>query len=354
MKMRWVPLGAAALVPAVLFLLLPPLGYAGLWDPHELRVADLARGHVDADAQPPLPLWSIALGFKIFGVHDWSGRLPLALWGLAGALFTYAWVARLVDRRAGAYAAIALATMPLYFVQARTMLGGIVGMSAVTASFGALAVACFDASARRWAWLLVAAVALAAGLFGAGALLGVALPAAAVGGAWAIARLSRARAFDRVADGVGIASLGVGLAVAIVAMRKHDAHAALWLGGVPAVAANTSFTHVLSRLGHALAPWSAFAPLALGRLFVAPPVENQAARERESALRVALLVAAGAALAAHTWLATVGIDVPFVAPAILAAAAAITLFDFERGAPPSIALGAGTAVLLGVLLVDFR
>src|ERR1700749_614525 len=31
----------------------------------------------------PLLYWSIATSFKIFGVHDWAARLPLALYALA-------------------------------------------------------------------------------------------------------------------------------------------------------------------------------------------------------------------------------------------------------------------------------
>ena len=40
---RHVPLAIAAAVAAVLFFALPPLGRAGVWDPHELRFAEVAR-----------------------------------------------------------------------------------------------------------------------------------------------------------------------------------------------------------------------------------------------------------------------------------------------------------------------
>ncbi len=39
----WIPLAAAIAVPVLFFFVLPPLARAGLWDPHELNVADLAR-----------------------------------------------------------------------------------------------------------------------------------------------------------------------------------------------------------------------------------------------------------------------------------------------------------------------
>src|SRR4051812_30409416 len=39
----WLPLLIALAAPVIFFFVLPPLTKAGLWDPHELNVADLAR-----------------------------------------------------------------------------------------------------------------------------------------------------------------------------------------------------------------------------------------------------------------------------------------------------------------------
>ena len=39
----WLPLAIAIALPVLFFFVLPPLTRAGLWDPHELNVADLAR-----------------------------------------------------------------------------------------------------------------------------------------------------------------------------------------------------------------------------------------------------------------------------------------------------------------------
>ena len=97
---KWVPLAVATAVPALLFFVLPPLTRNGLWDPYELNVADLARRiaynlfhagnlaldgadnslpHLNDLGRPQLPFSSIALGFKMFGLHEWAGRAPLAL-----------------------------------------------------------------------------------------------------------------------------------------------------------------------------------------------------------------------------------------------------------------------------------
>ena len=40
--------------------------------------------------KPPLMYWLAAGSFRLFGVHDWAGRLPLALLTLALLLATYA------------------------------------------------------------------------------------------------------------------------------------------------------------------------------------------------------------------------------------------------------------------------
>ena len=88
---RWLPLAIAFALPVLFFFVLPPLTKSGLWDPYELNVADLARRvalnlhgatalalegadnslpHLNDLGRPQLPFTSIALGFKIFGLHE--------------------------------------------------------------------------------------------------------------------------------------------------------------------------------------------------------------------------------------------------------------------------------------------
>lgn len=58
----------------------------------------------------PLMYWCTAVSFKIFGVHDWSARLPLALGVLALLLVIYRLGRRVYGERGGLYAALATAT----------------------------------------------------------------------------------------------------------------------------------------------------------------------------------------------------------------------------------------------------
>src|SRR5689334_18938155 len=58
----------------------------------------------------PLLYWGMAASYKVFGVNEWSARLPLALGVLASLLATYAIGRRNLGERAGFWSAIILAT----------------------------------------------------------------------------------------------------------------------------------------------------------------------------------------------------------------------------------------------------
>ncbi len=386
---RWAPLAIAAAVPALLFFVLPPLSRSGLWDPYELNVADLSRRlalnlfhagdlalqgadnslpHLNDLGRPELPFTSIALGFRLFGLHEWAGRLPLAMWGLAGVLATYAFVARLFDRRTGVYAAIALSTMPVYFVQARTMLGDVCTMAGLAMAFGGLAVAAFDRDddgptslVKRAPWLAMAAAGLLVGLESHGALLGTGVPLLGVGLSWAVSGVgARARKRDVTGDVVGAVALVAGLVVVAFtarALATPDASKdlSLWVGAmVHAPAKAPTYDAYIGAIGHALAPWSAFLPFAFGRLLLVPTGRIGGAGERESLSRVAIVVGSAVALVGHGYLASRTEAVAFTGPALCAVACAVAIRDFERGAHASIAVGLGTLVLAAILHHDFH
>jgi len=396
----WTVTALAVAIPVLVLLLLPPLSKSGLWDPYELNIADLGRRlalnlfHADALAlsgadnsmphlndlgRPELPFTSIALGFKLFGLHEWSGRLPLALWGIAGALALYAAVARLVDERAGLYSVLALITMPLYFVQARAMLGDIVTMSGVSMAFSGLSVAIFDRReasggspqpARpggvRYAFLALGLVGLAVGYFSRGALLGLVVPLTSVGVAWlVVVAAGRRGSLDSFSDTVAVLSLALAIyavTTAVKAIDKGDTkNLSIAIGAMlRAPGRYPTFDLFIGHVGHALAPWSAFIPFAIGRLFIAPGGTGTAAQAgrggdpRESFFRVAILVGAAVAFTVHGFVAAKTDLIAFCAPAILAAACGLAIRDFERGAHASVALGVGTAVFLGLFHHDFH
>ena len=385
---KWGPLALAAALPLAFFFVLPPLTKSGLWDPYELNVADLARRlalnvfgaanlsldgadnsmpHLNDLGRPELSFDSIALGFKMFGLHEWAGRAPLALWGVAGVLATYAFVARLTDKWAGLFAAAVLTTTPLFFVQARTMLGDVVTMSALAMAFGGLAVSVFDRDAKgptslaaRAPWLAMGVFGLFAGYLSRGGALGVAGPALSIAAAWGVTRASSS---DRDRDGLGMAvalaagALGLFVVVRALGVFAEDKVNDLspWLGAmVKPQAKYPTFDYYIGHIAHSCAPWSGFVPVAFARLFLAPVGRSGVIARRETDARVAILIGASFMLVIHGWLAARTDLIPFEGVALLAAACGIALRDYDRGAVPSAAVGVGTLILLALCHHDFH
>ncbi len=375
-------------LPILFFFIVPPLGKSGIWDPYELNVADLARRvglnlhgaehlrlegadnslpHLNDLGRPQLPFTAMAIGFQLFGLREWAGRLPLALFGLFGVIATYGWVSRMVDKRAGAFAAVALTTTPLYFVQARTMLGDIVTMSAMSMAFGGLLVVLFDRRPDdegpmplgRLGYLALAILGLTCGYYSRGAAVGVGIPLAAIGLSWGVLMASGQKHTDYVTDALGALSLAAAGYVFYktlgVMSEERVPDMSPWVGAmVHAPTKYPTFDYFVSHIGHAMVPWSAFVPFALGRMFIAPKGKPGLEVERESVARMALIVAAGVALGVHGWLAARTDLMAFSAPAVLAAVCGIALRDYERGAHPSIAVGVGTAAFLGLFHHDMH
>jgi 4-amino-4-deoxy-L-arabinose transferase-like glycosyltransferase len=70
----------------------------------------------------PLMYWLVAASYKVFGVHDWSARLPIALGMLALLLVVYRIGRRFYSDEGGLYAALALGTGFGPFIYTRFMI----------------------------------------------------------------------------------------------------------------------------------------------------------------------------------------------------------------------------------------
>ena len=160
---------------AVLGLL--PLFMRPLWEPDEARYAEIPREMLASHdwltprlngvlyfEKPPLQYWMTAVSYKLFGLHDWVARLPLAA---AAAILL--WCAWRLAKRLGARSPIWAAVMG-----ATTLLGFIVGqILTLDALFSALVVLTFVAAVeavtasaagadpRKWLLIEFAAMALA-------------------------------------------------------------------------------------------------------------------------------------------------------------------------------------------------
>jgi 4-amino-4-deoxy-L-arabinose transferase-like glycosyltransferase len=362
-----------------------PIAKSGIWDPFELTIADLSRRIAinvlgartltleGADNSMPrlgdlgrgeLPFDSIAVGFRVFGLHEWSGRLPLGLWGLVGVVSLYWLLSKLIDRKAGLYGAIILTTMPIYFMQARTMLGDIVTMAAISMAFAGLGIATFDRgdSPRvRIGACALGAAGLVVGFMTRGLPIGVAIPALGVGLSWAVLVGSAPRSRELFGDVVGAVSLLIGMVAAAVGASAFSRATAtdysIWVGAqISNQSKFPTFDLIIHYLGHSLLPWSAFIPFAMGRLFRRSPVgaaTDDAAEVRASAARLIAIVGSAVAFGVYSLMAPKVGYLPYGAPCLLAAIAAMSIHDFELDAPASRAIGAGVMVLAALFYRDY-
>jgi len=373
---------------AVALNLLVPLSSVGIAEPHELEVAELGRrialnlfGAVDlalpdGDNRVPilrelpqgeLPFTSIAVGFKLFGLHDWAGRLPLALWALVGVAATYALLRVLANREAAAFSAVALATTPVYFLQARTMLGDIVAMACSAVAACGLLLAAWGGvaprplgSAGRVIALVVGVAGLAGGLLSRGLLLGVSLPLLAVGLTWLVLRWSSGLRPEhgRAASLLGALALAVGAATAAIGFwllaRGLDTGVeySRWMGTrIEPTAELPTHDSVIKHVGHSLLPYSAVLPFAFAALLL--PGAAKARLGAEQVLRAFLIaiVSVGA-----LWLGlmapAVG-TVPFVPVFAGAAAVALMIADIDLGGRASLVVAFGVCALAVLVCLDY-
>jgi 4-amino-4-deoxy-L-arabinose transferase-like glycosyltransferase len=254
---------------AVLGLLLffPGLGAFGLWDPYEIRLADAARALTQSASwgwgaqlgKPPMQIWWIAYGFKLLGVGELGGRLPIAVGSLAALLATYYAGAPLVGKRGALLGGFALATTPAFLLGARQLTTNAPLVLGAALAVGGLARAAWperDTSVgKRLLDLILGVCGLAIGQLSAGLLVGVLAPLLTVTIALAAAGGSLAM----------VTSLGVvTLAVAAQTMWAwlHTTGYSQILGGLPhALLHTTTTTSALTKIGFALFPWIAIAPL---------------------------------------------------------------------------------------------
>ncbi|MCK6466976.1 MAG: glycosyltransferase family 39 protein [Candidatus Brocadia sinica] len=69
--------------------------------------------------KPPLFYWAIAISYKIFGISEFSARLPATLAAIGTVLITYLWGRQLEDRKNGFWAGVMLMVSPLFFFVSR-------------------------------------------------------------------------------------------------------------------------------------------------------------------------------------------------------------------------------------------
>jgi 4-amino-4-deoxy-L-arabinose transferase-like glycosyltransferase len=169
---RWLVLPLLALGLPIFLL---GLGSPALYDPHESLYAEIAREmvargdwltpHLNGTRyldKPPLFYWLIAIAYTVFGVSEFSARLPVALAGLGGVLVTWGIGRHLFGDRSGVLAGLVLTTSVGYLVFSRQLLPDMVFAGFTTLSFyGVLRAGEENRLWNPWSLLAYTALALA-------------------------------------------------------------------------------------------------------------------------------------------------------------------------------------------------
>jgi 4-amino-4-deoxy-L-arabinose transferase-like glycosyltransferase len=145
-----------------------------------LTSGDWVTAHIDKIAfleKPPVIYWSIALTYKVFGVHDWAARIPVALATMALCVLTAAFGAWAFGKRAGLYAGLCMSTCLGLFLFTRVLIPDVMQSFAIALALWAFMRALDEEEPHPRLWAFILAASLGAGLV-LKSLIGVVFPAA--------------------------------------------------------------------------------------------------------------------------------------------------------------------------------
>jgi 4-amino-4-deoxy-L-arabinose transferase-like glycosyltransferase len=112
----------------------------------------------------PLKYWMIAVSYRIFGVHDWAARLPLALSTGLLAWVTARFGAWAFSRRVGMYAGLAIATSVGVFLFTRFLIPDVILTLMITLAIWSLLRALEEQEPRPRLWAMIFWASMAVGL----------------------------------------------------------------------------------------------------------------------------------------------------------------------------------------------
>ncbi|HKY20487.1 MAG TPA: glycosyltransferase family 39 protein [Vicinamibacterales bacterium] len=130
---RQILLAVLLLAAAIPFLV--NLGVSSIWDANEAFYAQTPREMIEAGDyvtpsfnfqlrmnKPVLSYWNVAASYHLFGISEWSERLPIALGGLAIVATAFGLGRLLGGTTAGLLSALVLATSPRLLLLARRII----------------------------------------------------------------------------------------------------------------------------------------------------------------------------------------------------------------------------------------
>jgi 4-amino-4-deoxy-L-arabinose transferase-like glycosyltransferase len=114
--------------------------------------------------KPPLLYWMIAVSYKLFGVHDWAARIPVALSAIALCWTTAAFGLWAFGKRAGFYAGLCMSTCIGLFLFTRILIPDAMLTFSIALALWALLRTLDEEEPHPRAWAAVIAASLAIGL----------------------------------------------------------------------------------------------------------------------------------------------------------------------------------------------
>jgi 4-amino-4-deoxy-L-arabinose transferase-like glycosyltransferase len=128
--------------------------------------------------KPPLIYWMMAVSYKVFGVHDWAARIPVALSAIALCWLTAAFGVWAFGKRAGFYAGLCMATCVGLWLFTRVLIPDVMLTATIALAMWALLRALDEDEPHPLAWAYVLAASLGTGLL-LKSLIGAVFPVAA-------------------------------------------------------------------------------------------------------------------------------------------------------------------------------
>ena len=114
--------------------------------------------------KPPLIYWLIAISYKVFGVHDWAARIPIALSAIALCFTTAAFGAWAFGRRAGFYAGLCMSTCVGLWLFTRILVPDVMLTLVIALALWAFLRVIEEEETHPRAWAAVFAASLGVGL----------------------------------------------------------------------------------------------------------------------------------------------------------------------------------------------
>jgi len=128
--------------------------------------------------KPPLLYWMIGVTYKVFGVHDWAARLPIALSAIALCWLTAAFGVWAFGKRTGLYAGLCMATCVGLWLFTRVLIPDVILTLTIALAMWALLRVLDENEPHPRGWAYALAASLGAGLL-LKSLIGAVFPVAA-------------------------------------------------------------------------------------------------------------------------------------------------------------------------------